>query len=1167
MKSKFNLLIHVLILSVIPYGCSSDDTLFERLPVSETGVTFSNRINPNDTLNIITTEYIYNGGGVGLADFNNDGLLDIFFSGNQVGNELYLNKGDFKFQNISTQAGINSVNRWSSGVSVVDINADGLMDIYVSATIYKTPEERSNLLYINKGVTDGVPVFEEMAEAYGVADKGHGEHAAFFDYDNDGDLDLYVLIDVIDQYPNQFRKKVSDGSYPNTDKLYRNDYSEELSHAVFTDVSSEAGITMEGYGLGLTICDINQDGWKDIYVTNDYAADDLLYINNKNGTFSDQAHSYFKHSSNSAMGNDVADINNDGLPDIVALDMQPATNLRKKLLAAPNNYFVYQFTEKFDYTHQYMRNTLQLNSGSYGDGIQPPFTEIGLLAGVSETDWSWCPSLADFDNDGYRDLLITNGFPKDVTDRDFMAFRQGINNIASAEFLMTKIPEVKISNYAFRNTGSLTFEDKTEAWGLEVPSFSNGAAYGDLDNDGDLDYVVNNINDSAFVYRNTARDIPSENANFLRIEFKGNTPNLFGYGAVVKGKYGDGQLFYAENIPTRGYLSSIEPAVHIGLGSQKIMSELIIVWGNGKSQRFSNVKANQVLTVNQSDALDDYDFTQAPKKTLFDALPLTFLHQERDFVDYNLQSLMPQKLSQLGPSLAVGDVNGDKLEDIYVSGSKFKSGSLLLRQAGGGYAEKLLQQLPDTTKKLNEEIGSVFFDADGDGDLDLYIVNGGNEGKPDAEFYQDQLFVNDGKGNFSLNKTALPAFYTAGSCVRASDFDNDGDLDLFVGGRNAPFNYPKAVSSTLLRNDSKKGVAKFVDVTKEKLPALIGIGLTCDALWTDIDNDGDNDLMIVREFAPITVFINEKGSFSELKSTGLENYFGMWNSVNGGDFDGDGDIDYIVGNVGLNARFKGTEKYPAKILAGDFDNNGNYDAIPFIYLPKSNEDKKLVLAPYNAKDDMSKQLPMMQGRYNTFTAYADATFDNILDEDKRSIATEFTLNYNASVYVENLGNGKLKIKALPTYAQFAPINGTVIEDFNNDGNLDVLLVGNNFGNELLVGRYDALNGLLLSGDGKGNFTAKLNAGFNVIGDAKALVKIVEPSGEVKVMASQNRGEAKLFSTSVTGKVVDVTSTTTRVVYELNGKKYVREIYYGSSYLSQSSRRLILPESAKNIVLK
>jgi hypothetical protein len=1154
MRRKFNLPVYVLTISAMLYGCSSDNALFERLPVDETGVTFSNRINPNDTLNIITTEYIYNGGGVGLADFDNDGLLDIFFSGNQVGNELYLNKGDFKFQNVSTQAGINSVNRWSSGVSVVDINADGLMDIYVSATIFETPEERSNLLYINKGVTDGVPVFEEMAEAYGIADKGHGEHAAFFDYDNDGDLDLYVLIDVIDQYPNQFRKKVSDGSYPNTDKLYRNDYSETLSHAVFTDVSTEAGITIEGYGLGLTICDINQDGWKDIYVTNDYAADDLLYINNKNGTFSDQAHRYFKHSSNSAMGNDVADINNDGLPDIVALDMQPATNLRKKLLAAPNNYFVYQFTEKFDYTHQYMRNTLQLNSGSYGDGIQPPFTEIGLLAGVSETDWSWCPSLADFDNDGYRDLLITNGFPKDVTDRDFMAFRQGINNIASAEFLMTKIPEVKISNYAFRNLGNLAFENKTEAWGLEIPSFSNGAAYGDLDNDGDLDYVVNNINDSAFVYKNTARDIPSENANFLRIEFKGSAPNLFGYGAVVKGKYSDGQLFYAENIPTRGYLSSIEPVVHIGLGSQKSMSELVIVWGNGKSQRFSDVKANQVLTVNQSDARDDYDFIQAPKKTLFNELPLAFLHQERDFIDYNLQSLMLQKLSQLGPSLAVGDVNGDKLEDVYVSGSKFKSGSFLLRQAGGGYTEKLLQQLPDTTKKLNEEIGSLLFDADSDGDLDLYIVNGGNEDKPNAETYQDQLFINDGKGNFSLSTTALPGFYTAGSCVRASDFDNDGDLDLFVGGRNAPFNYPKAVSSTLLRNDSKKGVAKFVDVTK-------------DALWTDIDNDGDNDLMIVREFAPIAVFVNDKGNFSELKGTGLENYFGMWNSVNGGDFDGDGDIDYIVGNVGLNARFKGTEKYPAKILAGDFDNNGNYDAIPFIYLPKSNEDKKLVLAPYNAKDDMSKQLPMMQGRYTTFTAYADATFDNILDEDKRSAATEFTLNYNASVYVENLGNGKFEIKPLPTHAQFAPINGTVIEDFDNDGNLDVLLVGNNFGNELLVGRYDALNGLLLSGDGKGDFAAKLNAGFNVTGDAKALVKIVDLSGEVKVMASQNRGEAKLFSTSITGKVVDVNSTTTRVLYELNGKKQVREVYYGSSYLSQSSRRLILPESAKNIVLK
>lgn len=1167
MAQKYFRRYFVLIIGIITTACNSENPLFERISAEESGITFSNRITPTDTLNIITTEYLYNGSGVGLADFNNDGLLDIFFSGNQVGNELYLNKGDLKFENISDKSGINSTNRWSTGVSAVDINADGLMDIYVSATMSGIAAERSNLLYINKGITDGVPIFEEMAEAYGVADQGYGEHAAFFDYDNDGDLDLYVLIDVIDQYPNQFRKKVTDGTYPNTDKLFRNDYSETLGHPVFTNVSNEAGITTEGFGLGLTICDINQDGWKDIYVTNDYVADDFLYINNKDGTFTDQASRYFKHTNNTAMGNDVADINNDGLPDMVSLDMQPETNLRKKLLAAPNNYFVYQFTEKFGYIHQYMRNTLQLNSGTYGDNIQPPFTEIGLLAGIAETDWSWCPSLADFDNDGFRDLLVTNGYPKDVTDRDFMAYRQGISNIASAELLMMKIPEVKISNYAYKNNGDLTFEDKTEAWGIDIPSFSNGAAFGDLDNDGDLDYVVNNINDSAFVYRNTARDIETENANFLRIEFKGNTPNLFGYGAVVKGKYSDGQLFYAENIPTRGYLSSVEPAVHIGLGSQKSMSELTIIWGNGKSQTFTNVKANQVLTVKQSEALAKYDFSQPIKKTLFNELPLAFLHEEQDFIDYNMQSLLPQKMSQFGPSLAVGDINGDKLEDIYVSGAKFKSGSFLIRNADGGYSEKLLRQFADSTQKINEEVGSLLFDVDADGDLDLYLVNGGSEGRPETDVFQDQLFLNDGKGNFALAINALPKFFTAGSCVRANDFDKDGDLDLFVGGRNLPFNYPKAVSSTLLRNDSKNGVAKFTDVTKQKIPALIDFGLTCDALWTDIDNDGDSDLIIAREFAPISVFINEKGNFTEAKKTGLENFLGMWNSINGGDFDGDGDIDYIVGNVGLNARFKGTDEYPAKMLAGDFDGNGNYDVIPFIYLPKSNEDKSLVLVPYNAKDDMSKQLPMMQGRYTTFNEYATATFDNIFDADKRKLATEFTLNHNASVYVENLGNGKFKLKELPVYAQFAPINGTVVEDFDNDGNLDALLIGNNFGNELFVGRYDASNGLLLLGDGKGNFTPKLNAGFAVTGDAKALVKLVDSSGEVKVLASQNRGAAKLFGTSLKGKVIEPKPTITQISYELNGKKVIKEIYYGASYLSQSSRRVVLPENAKNVVMK
>ncbi|MFT5884431.1 MAG: hypothetical protein ACI9IP_000886 [Arcticibacterium sp.] len=1160
---KVNLPIVLLfIYTICLSGCNSTPTLFEQLSPNHTGVTFSNRINTNDTLNIITTEYVYNGGGVGIADFNNDGLQDIFFSGNQVGNELYINKGEFKFENISKSANINVPNRWCSGVSIVDINADGLMDVYVSATLYKDSNRRKNLLFVNQGLLNGYPSFKEIAEEYGIADNGHGEHAAFFDYDNDGDLDLYVLIDVIDQNPSIFREKVNDGSYPNTDRLYKNEYSQSLGHPVFKNVSNEAGITKEGFGLGLTICDINLDGWKDIYVTNDYAADDLVYINNKDGTFSDEASRFFKHTSNSAMGNDVADINNDGLPDMVALDMKPEDNVRKKLLASPNNYYTYQFADKFSYNHQYVRNTLQLNSGYDPANKQLPFSEISLLAGVANTDWSWCPSLADFDNDGFRDLLITNGFPKDVTDRDFMAFRQGISSIASADYLMPFIPEVKISNYAFKNNGDLTFEDKTSSWGLNIPSFSNGAAYGDLDNDGDLDYVVNNINDSAFVFKNTLRELNPENSNYLRIQFKGDAPNNIGLGAVVKGTFENGTQFYAENLPVRGYLSSVEPIIHIGLKSDTLLKELIIIWPSGKAQKLNNIKANQVLTAHQAEANLDYNFDKIPPTTLFDEQELNFKHEETDFIDFNIQNLLPQKLSQSGPSMAVGDVNNDGLDDVYIGGSRFKSGSLLIQTFSGNFVEKLLFELPDPTQKLNEEMGSLLFDADQDGDLDLYIVNGGNEGDLESNVYHDQFFINDGKGNFQLLEDVIPKLTIAGSCVRADDYDNDGDLDLFIGGRNSPFQYPKATSSILLRNESIKGKIHFTDVTNSVIPAMINVGMVNDAIWTDIDNDGDRDLMIAGDFMPISVFENSKGKFEKMKATGLESFLGMFSSLNGGDFDGDGDIDFIAGNVGRNALFKGSAKYPSKIISGDLDNNGNYDVIPFTYLPESNRIKSLKLVPFNSKDDVDKQLNLLKGRFITYEAFGAATFENLLDPKMMQDAEEHTLNFNPSIYIENKGQGKFEVKELPLPAQVSPVNGILIEDFNNDTNMDVLLIGNNYGNELSVGRYDASNGLLLLGDGRGDFKPTNTSGFNVTGDSKALVKYINNNGSMEIIASQNRGEAKRFRSKISGKVINPRPDQTRINYLYKGKKVVIELYHGSSYLSQSSRKVLIPKDAE-----
>ncbi len=1030
----------ILLLALIALisACHRKKTLFTLIPAEESGITFSNRITENDTMNILKFEYVYNGGGVGIGDFNNDGLQDLFFSGNQVPNRLYLNKGDFKFEDITEKAGIAGKNRWSSGVSLVDINSDGLMDIYVGATVKKPDQERANLLFVNQGIgKNGTPTFREMAEAYGIADQSYTTHSAFFDYDNDGDLDLYVLTNMVEKYPNSFHPKLTDGSSPTTDRLYRNDWNAQRKHPVFTDISKQAGIQIEGYGLGINITDINRDGWKDIYVTNDYISNDHLYINNQNGTFTDQSKRYFKHTSNSAMGNDVNDINNDGLADVIAVDMLPRDNFRKKVLMGANSYHMYTNTEQFGYNYEYVRNTLQLNQGNKLGTNEPAFSEISLLANVAETDWSWTPMVVDFDHDGYRDMIITNGFPKDITDRDFISFQEQSSSVASLEYMLEQIPVIKIKNYAFRNNGNLTFNEVTDDWGITEPSFSNGAAYGDLDNDGDLDYVVNNINDSAFVYRNNLMESRPEKANYLRVRFKGDEKNQMGLGTFVELTYGNGQKQVYENTIYRGYLSSVENAAHFGLGNVKEVKEVKIIWPDGKQQVLRHVKANQVVLANHKNARSIIPPSEATAeiKPLFaeiaDSLGIAFRHEEPDFIDFNIQKLLPHKLSQYAPGIATGDVNGDRLDDLFIGGSRQHKGRFMLQTASGKFEEKDLLPGPEGESKEEEDMGTLLFDADNDQDLDLYIASGGTENAPDSPAYQDRLYLNDGKGHFSLADQALPQLFTSKSCVKAADFDRDGDLDLFVGGRVEPERYPKPVSSFILRNDSKSGQATFTEVTRTIAPHLSNLGLVCDALWTDYDQDGWTDLVLTGEWMPLTFLKNNQGKFSNATTqTGISTYTGWWNSITSGDFDNDGDTDFIAGNLGSNTLNRATEQEPVSVYAKDFDNNGTYDAITTAYFP--DVDGKRKEFTFHGREDLIKQIIATRARFQHYKDFAHATMDKLLKEEERKEALVLRANYMQSAYVENRGNGTFSLRPLPVQAQLAPVFGMVTGDFDQD---------------------------------------------------------------------------------------------------------------------------------------
>jgi hypothetical protein len=1153
---------------VLFFSCKNP-TLFEQIPSSYSGVHFNNKIVESDSINPLDKLNIYNGGGVGIGDFNNDGLQDIYLVGNAVPNRLYINKGNMKFEDVTSQAGVGGLGGWGRGVAVVDINNDGLLDIYVCNTLLNDSVKRQNLLYINQGPDrNGIPHFREMAKEYGLDIHVHSTMASFFDYDNDGDLDMYLTVNEAQSSDNtsSFRPIIKDGSKNSTGRLYRNDWDPVLKHPVFHDVSKQAGILIEGYGHGTTTVDINRDGWKDIYVTNDFLTNNILYINNHDGTFTDKSRDYFKHTSTSAMGQDIEDMNNDGLADVFELDMFPEDNYRKKMFMGSNSYQVYKNFDYYGYQYQYNRNTLQINQGprvgpndSVGD---PVFSETAFLSGVSQTDWSWCPLITDFDNDGFRDIVVTNGYPRDVNDHDFITFRAEAYFIASKKTMLDQIPIVKIPNYAFKNNGNLQFTDVTKNWGLDVPTFSNGAAYADLDNDGDMDMVINNINDEVLIYKNTAREKDKKNSHYLHIQFAGGPLNRNGVGVWADIYYSHGKHQVYENTPFRGYLSTIQNIAHFGLGKDTLLDSVVIRWQNGKKQTLQNIKTDQVLKVNITNAKDNYSFN-LPKinsgslfRDVTKSVGVTYKHQEDDLADFNVQKLLPHKLSQYTPAIAVGDVDGNGFDDMVVGGTSKYPAQLLLQQPNGKFIQRDLLAKGETDVRVRvKDEGLLLFDADGDGHPDLYIASGGYEKQPGSPDYQDRIYKNDGKGNFKEVPDALPKNLTSKLCVKAIDYNKDGKLDLFVSGRVEPWNYPKPVSSFMLRNDSKNGQIKFTDVTASVAKDLKNIGLVCDAIFTDFDNDGWPDLVLTGEWMPVTFLKNDHGVFKNVTTnTGIADKYGWWNSIAAGDFRHTGRIDYIVGNTGLNTFYKGADKYPVYITAKDFDNNGSYDAFPSVFL--KDKDGELKEFPAQTRDDIVKQMIGMRVRFQNYKSFATATMDSVITPEMRKGAVRLKANMLQSCYLRNDGKGKFTMIPLPIEAQISQLNGMVVDDFDGDGNLDVAINGNDYGTEVGTGRYDALNGLMLKGDGKGNFKplSILQSGVYIPGDGKALVKLRGATGDYLLAASQNKDAMKIFQlkrpvNTIALQPLDMYAT---IKYK-NGKTSKQEFYNGTSFLSQSGR--------------